>query len=483
MTTVIDPVTRLAIAVLISVVAGTFTLAAVAIFRRQQETRYFHGVNRLLRNYGPILKKILSGAQSPENIGALRSLAVPDLELLLEPYFSRGRLRPYQVNALQKVCSELGLITLWRWRLAGERELIPLSVAHSGPVRLAQRLPRLNFLLRATSARNLGTLQHEASWPLLVKSLDDLHPDVRSVALRSLAQIQAPQSFGALIERLHMAVLQRIQSPSQEHLKAAMAGFELAHAHELIPSLRHPHREIRHLAAEVLREMVSRAAGNQHFTLTRENLSPGLSELLLTELTSDANPEVRGRAAEVIAYLDDERATPVLLSLTDDPKWFVRFCALRGLAKSRFLPHLSEIHRCLGDRQWQVREAAIQTLLSFGQEGASHLFHHFLVSNDKGCRRHIIEAIQRAGLAKSLLEHYAYGGNGLAKKVVEEIVGVGATACFAGMLKSSSPLLRQRFLGRLNSQLPPQRQNLKPPTLESDLGTSEVVPFVSAVAA
>ena len=119
MAPVIDPVTRLAIAVLISVVTGTFTLAAVAILRRQQETRYFHGVNRLIRNYGPIVKKILSGTRSSENIGALRSLAIPDLELLLEPYSSRGTLRPYQVNALEWSCTEIGLIAIWRRRRAG----------------------------------------------------------------------------------------------------------------------------------------------------------------------------------------------------------------------------------------------------------------------------------------------------------------------------------------------------------------------------
>jgi HEAT repeat protein len=484
MTIEIEPVTELALAVLISVIMGTFMLVLVAILRRRQEARYFQGVDQLRRNFGPILTKLLAGGLSPEGMKALRTLAIPDLELLLEPYLSKGKLRDHQITILQRLCRELGLIRIWQRRLAGERE--PAGVFRSpwAPEALVHRVSWLHFLLRATSARNLGALRHEASWPLLAKSLDDLHPDVRSVALRSLALIHAPRSFSALLERLHLSVLEQDPSPSQDHLRAALAGFALPHSRELLSSLRHPHGQIRFLAADILREMVYRAAaGSQDFALTSEAISPDLSDLLLNQLSCDANPEVRSRIVEVIAYLHDARSAPVLLRLIDDAQWFVRLRTVRALAKRRYLPHLTEIRACLFDRQWRVREAAIQTLLSFSQEGTSHVFQHFLATDDRGCQDQIIEAIQRSGLVTSLVQDYAEGGNGLAKRVVEEIASLGATACIAGMLKSSTPEFRQRFLDRINPQLPPQTQILIPATLDSDLDFSKVAQFPPPLAA
>ena len=64
----------------------------------------------------------------------------------------------------------------------------------------------MRYLLRAKSIRNLGTLRHRPSWPLLVNALDDRHPDIQLVALRSLAALGAPESFPVLRERLHAVV-------------------------------------------------------------------------------------------------------------------------------------------------------------------------------------------------------------------------------------------------------------------------------------
>src|SRR5205814_2721689 len=77
----------------------------------------------------------------------------------------------------------------------------------SRPEGLLRRVGRLNFLVRARSAENLRLVRHQPSWPLLVKALDDPHPDVQTAAAGALAALREPQSFPALVERLRASAL------------------------------------------------------------------------------------------------------------------------------------------------------------------------------------------------------------------------------------------------------------------------------------
>src|SRR5947199_292868 len=61
----------------------------------------------------------------------------------------------------------------------------------------------LGFLIRAASAQQLGVIRHRPSWPLLVRALSDVHPDVCRVAAASLAAIGEPASLAAILDRLH----------------------------------------------------------------------------------------------------------------------------------------------------------------------------------------------------------------------------------------------------------------------------------------
>ena len=105
----------------------------------------------------------------------------------------------------------------------------------------------------------------------------------------------------------------------------------------------------------------ARPSASPRFTLTQELLTPPMVELLLTELAVDISAEIRARAAEVLVFLDDPRATPVLQNLLLDPQWFVRLRTLRALGHLR-QPAASvrlDIRDFLRDPHWQVREAAI----------------------------------------------------------------------------------------------------------------------------
>jgi hypothetical protein len=330
-----DPVTLWTLITLVSVLTGTCLLIAVAFIRRWQQTRYARFVHTLQRQYRPVLARLLSGEPSPSGIAALRELPLAQLELLLDPLFSKRKITERCMGFLHVLCAELGLIELWQSRLTNGHSAVPPS-SENRAHRDSARRAGAGYRARAKSIRNLGTLRHRQSWPLLVDALDDRHPDIRLLALQSLAAIGEPESYPALRERLHAVAQGKSSSLPLQGLQAAMVAFEIACLPALLPSLRHADRQIRLRATEILRAMVFReAARRPRLTLTQEMLTPPIVEWLLSGLAVDTSSATRARASEVIVFLADPRATPVLRNLLLDQQWFVRLRTVHALAHLR----------------------------------------------------------------------------------------------------------------------------------------------------
>ncbi len=447
-----DPMTRWAFALLVSVVAGTFLLIVVAVFRRWAQIRFLRYVHALRSTFRPYIARALSGNRVAAEINELRELPAADLELLLDPVFSKRKLPARCLGALQSLCEELGLIDLWQNRVAnGLAAGTRASGIDSGPDPAA-----LRHLLRAKSIRNLGTLRHCPSWPLLISVLDDRHADIQLVALRALAALGAPESFPVLGERLQAVVQGTAASPPLQGLQAAMASFDLSNAPALRRSLLHPNRTVRFYAAEILRTMVYRhAAQEMDFALTPQSISPALVELLLTKLPEDTNSDVRARTAEVIIFLRDPRTPSLLCRLLEDSQWFVRMRAVRALARlgPAAAPLHSGIRQCAADPHWRVREAAIHTLLSFGMEGVRQVFEQFMHSPDGAVREQILEVMERAGLAKALADAYETASDGTR---VDASNGTEAQGLPAVRTKSGAPI-HTEFIHRVIPDVTPSR--------------------------
>jgi len=305
----LQSLTSLATSILATVSLGTLVLAVGAMIRRWHDDRFDRRVKSLCAHYALTPTALLQRKYSAECLARLRALPLSSLELLLEPMLVKCASAPPLVSVLEELCLELGLIDVWQRRILGQFVPVTLRQALSIPDGLLHLFPRLHFLLRARSARNLGLLRHQASWPILAKALDDPHADVQRVALRSLAALRQPQSFPALLDRMDKAVTENHCGLSLHSLKAAMARFPLIQALQLLPAMRHPHARVRSAAAEILREMVkSEPAGQQP-------LSPFKSvfDRELATLASDPDPEVRAIAAEVIAHLGLAVPTPVVV--------------------------------------------------------------------------------------------------------------------------------------------------------------------------
>ena len=192
--------TSLARSILATVTVGTLALAVGAMVRRWHHDRFDRRLKSLCIHYALTPATLLEGKYSAQCLARLRTLPLSNLELLLEPLLLKCASAPPLATVLEELCLELGLIDIWQRRILGQFVPVSFREALSNPDGLLHFFPRLHFLLRARSARNLGLLRHQASWPILAKALDDPHPDVQQVALRSLAALREPQSFPALLE-------------------------------------------------------------------------------------------------------------------------------------------------------------------------------------------------------------------------------------------------------------------------------------------
>jgi len=457
----IEHIAEVVIALVIIVLLGTAALASAAIARRQRRERYFQRIDDLRQRYGPVIAAVLSQKiEYARGLEVLKGISGRDRNYVLEQLCLERRPAPEQVPLLRRLCEDLGLVKVWQDRLSGRMGKASLRDAWARPEGVVERVGGLRFLLRARSADNLGIIQHRPSWPLLVRALGDPHPDVQAVAVRSLAAIQEPESFPALVERLHAVLLKPSAALSLRAVKTALVSFPLKDAVGLAPSLGHSHRRIRFVATDIVREMVERlAVQEEDFVLEPKTFPAQLAESFLTQLGFDENPDVRARAAPVIAYLADPRATPVLLALLGDAEWFIRLHAVRAFAKRKYISQAPQIARRLTDPHWMVREAAARTLLVFGRVGSDQLTNHFLETEDRYSREQIADQMQRAGLIPGLLAQYAGEADSRVGKVIEQLAEMGKTSYLVEVMeKSSERELRRKFLEGFGRHSDPQIQ-------------------------
>ncbi len=459
MPVLIEHITEVVVAVFILVLLANGVLVGIAVARRQRRERYFHRIDTLRHEYSPIIQGVVSGSvEYQKGLAALGGITGLDREFVLEQLCLEIPLGTRQVPLMRKLCEDLGLVKTWQRHLAGEFDVATLRLALARPEGLIQRVGRLSFLRQAKCAENLGAIRHQPSWQLLIKALQGTHRDVQSAALRALAAIAEPASFPALVEVLHEVILKPESPLSLRSVKTALVNFPLFQAVGLMASLEHANSRIRFLATDIIREMVERdAVAFQDFVLEPSNFAPELIDLFVTRMCFDENADVRARSASVISYLEDPRVVPVLLTLLEDPVWFVRLRTVRALSARKYLPQAPQIATRLTDENWMVREAAGKALLSFGQLGRNHLYAHFLGTQDRYSREQIVDAMQRGGLIPDLLNEYGNSSDGREGKVLAQLAQMGKTSYLKTILERSPDRnLRKKFLEQFGRNQDPQ---------------------------
>lgn len=456
----IETVTKVVLALFVLALLGNFFLIGLVFLRRRRRQKYFSRLDALRGQYGPIIAGVISGRKAYLNgLDELRQIHGPDRLSVLERLCLEEKPTLEEEPLLRRLCEDLGLVKIWQQRLLGQIDQASLREALINPQGLLRRVKFLHFLIRSKSAENLGRIRHEPSWPLLVKALEDPNPDIQMVAVRALAAIHHPGSVLPLAEQLHKAVVESAPSLSVRALKTALVSFPLQSARELRGSLRHPNPRIRFLATDIIREMVAREVTSKtDFRLDRKDFDSETAAVFLRDLPFDANPDVRARAAPVIACLADPHAASTLFTLLEDSVWFVRLHAVRSLAGQRFLSAAGRISSVLTDPNWRVREAAVRTLRGFGRQGLDLLTAHFLATRDRYSREQVADEFQRAGLIPELLTRSAEAGNGRETAVLRNMAEMGKTSYMISVLEEGEAKgkLRKSFLKQFGGYPDPQ---------------------------
>ncbi|HEV2492741.1 MAG TPA: HEAT repeat domain-containing protein [Terriglobia bacterium] len=453
-------IVELALALSVALAAGLALMIVLAVGRRRRRDRHFKRLDALRENFGPLVSAIVAGdVEYLRGLSTLDQLQGYDRTHMLEQLCLEQHPTPEQLPVLRRLCEDLGLVQVWQRNLMGQeqRELLRDSVRRPGG--LVAHVSEFSFLLRAQSAENLRLIRHEASWPLLANALEDAHPDVRRVAARALGTLAVPESFPALVKRLHSLVLEPQVTISLRILKTALVGFPLERALDLAPSLNHAHPRIRFLATDTVREMVERRASLESDFVLRSHLFPRkLAEIFLLRLPFDTSADVRARAAPVIAYLPEQKPhglggsgldvepAEVLTRLLDDPQWFVRLHTVRALGKPRYAALTPRITRRLTDPNWRVREAAARALVAAGQPGIDGMIEHLVNTRDRYSQEQIIEELEQSNLIPSLLDRYVQGTGAREGRVLETFVNLGKTSSLERILQNGvNPEVRRKF--------------------------------------
>ncbi|MGH9451513.1 MAG: HEAT repeat domain-containing protein, partial [Terriglobia bacterium] len=300
-------------------------LVAYALVRRIRRERGFKQLDAFRTRLREISQAWGRDAFSDAaTMAEIRAAFQPRLAWAMEQALLERGNNPEDVDFVRRVAEDLGFVARW------QRDLESAAVRGGGPL-LSRRTSK--YLTRARSAENLGRIRHAKSWRLLIRALDDPHPDVQGVALRSLAAIGEPESFPVLVERLRATLGASESVLSERSWRAALGHFPVQMGGALLPLLQGTNPKLRSLAADVLVEMLSSATARRGAACCAqigipdladlESVGPEVSRVILSRLVCDEDAEVRARTATLLSYTQGESAGQKLGQLLEDEAWFV----------------------------------------------------------------------------------------------------------------------------------------------------------------
>ncbi|MGQ9509837.1 MAG: HEAT repeat domain-containing protein [Thermodesulfobacteriota bacterium] len=239
---------------------------------------------------------------------------------------------------------------------------------------------------RALAAERLGIMGgSKESVKVLLRALKDPSKEVRSISLRSLAQIADENFLPLLIEELpYMA------TPEKGVFGLTLKNALLKIGESILPFLL---PQIKEYPLDIL-SMVIESLG--------EIGSPKAVPVLIS-LLSHSHPEIRSKAARALGKMKDLSVVPALLRMENEHVWYVRLqvCRALGLLKDHRGIHFLMNH--LLDTNWQVRAAAAEALLKIESAAFSAIAQTLKESKDRFAREQIAEEMQRCGIVEELI--------------------------------------------------------------------------------
>ncbi|HEU5336159.1 MAG TPA: HEAT repeat domain-containing protein [Terriglobales bacterium] len=416
------------------------------LYRRLARARYYKRKDLARAQFAGSVKEFVDGSLRLEDAAVrfqqARSRPAKDAvrDLLLLTISERTN-----AEAVSELLFALGYVERWARIAFGRRRArriiraSRLSQSAGRAIRLRRsalrpiRRRKLLSVQRAVAVYYLSRLAPARARVFLEQALVDPAQDVRLAAVLGLRG--DPAGIPLLLEELRSSVEEH-NDVSLRAIRSALVWCDMGSLQQFVPGLTHRNARFRFLVLDAVYQICRRVSKER--PLTSSDFPAQVRHILQHEAAQDSSPDVRARCAAVIAYFHDANGIAALRQFMRDENEFVRLHAVRGSAHPAYQELFPEISARLTDPRWRVREAASQTLLTFGQPGVDSLLRLFVEVPDQYAAEQIAEEMQRSGVLNTLLAELNSGTSiATCRAVCARLVSLNKTSILADAVASS----------------------------------------------
>ena len=274
---------------------------------------------------------------------------------------------------------------------------------------------------RADALSTLGWLADERSVPALRDALHGSDPDLAYVAGQSLADYDAAQACGCLVDALRVGCIPRPLAAT------LLEGSRFGGAPVLIADARDDRDpEVRSWVAYLLGRCRDARAGEW-----------------LASLAADPEPEVRASAAEALGALPN---AAILARLLDDDHSLVRASAAKAVGRAGLAELAGGLTPLLRDPRWWVRQSAALSLKHLGGP-AVHAVRPLLDDADRFARNKAAEVLIEVGYVSEQIARLSAGerAGAAATLSLTAVARADARSAIEGGAEAADPVTRERL--------------------------------------
>lgn len=414
----LENLTAVVLWLLVTVLWINAVFLAFLIHRRVSRRRYFAIKDAARSRYSTIIEELNEGKMNIDRATMLLASAKmePELEAVHELLLPK-----METEAVTKLLYSIGSVERWARTAFGrsrapalvERAMRGESTLH---VRAKQEVGwlhpgrfRVTSVERARALSYLGRLHAPMALVFASEGLHDPAAEVRRIAMSALGRNRHPGAIPLIMEELDSTVARGGKEISFRSARSALVSYPIQNLAAFAPYLHHKHPRVRFAVIDAIRDICQRTAATT--MVTKNDFPIEIYNACVHELVKDSYVDVRARVAGIIRYFRDAPSIQALQQLMIDENEFVRLHAVRSSGDRHLVDLVPNLAERLDDQSWRVCEAAIKSLLIFGESGQDVLFRHFVSSDSEHACEQLADELQRSGIVSSLLANCARDGH------------------------------------------------------------------------
>ena len=414
----LENLTAVVLWLLVTVLWINAIFLAFLIHRRVSRRRFFATKDAARSRYATIIEQLNAEKISFDNAAMLLASAKsePELEAVHDLLLPKMESEP-----VTKLLYSIGSIERWaRATFGRSRAQALVERAMRGEAAIHVRVKeevwwlhpgrfRVTSVERARCLSYLGRLYGPVALVFSSEGLHDPAPEVRRIAMSALGRNRHPSAIPLIMEELDATVVRGGKEISFRSARSALVSYPIQNLAAFAPYLNHKHPRVRFAVIDAIRDICQRTAAT---TMVSKNDFPiEIYDACVNDLVKDSYVDVRARVAGIIRYFRDVPALHALQALMNDENEFVRLHAVRASGDRHLIDLVPTLSERLDDSSWRVCEAAIKSLLIFGEAGQDVLFRHFISSQSAHACEQLADELQRSGIVSSLLAGCAKDGH------------------------------------------------------------------------